>query len=37
MGHMDESRLSREELTKDLEASLRVLGVDYVDIYFSSS
>ena len=34
MGHMDESRLSREELTKDLEASLRVLGVDYVDIYF---
>ena len=31
---MDESRLSREELTKDLEASLRVLGVDYVDIYF---
>ena len=34
MGHMDESRLSREELTKDLEASLRVLGVDYVDIYY---
>ena len=34
LGHMDESRLSREELTKDLEASLRVLGVDYVDIYF---
>lgn len=34
MGHMDKSRLSREELTKDLEASLRVLGVDYVDIYF---
>ena len=34
MGHMDKSRLSREELTKDLEASLRVLGVDYVDIYY---
>ena len=34
MGHMDKSRLSMEELTKDLEASLRVLGVDYVDIYF---
>ena len=34
MGHMDESRLSREELTKDLEESLKVLGVDYVDIYF---
>ena len=34
MGHMDESRLSREELTKDLEESLKVLGVDYVDIYY---
>ena len=34
MGHMDENRLGREDLTSDLEESLKVLGVDYIDIYF---
>lgn len=28
------TRLSREEMTGDLDSSLRQLGVDYVDIYF---
>lgn len=34
MEHMNENRLNREELTKDLNESLECLGVDYVDIYF---
>ena len=34
MGHMDENRLSREELTKDLNESLECLKTDYIDIYF---
>lgn len=31
---MDTSRLSREELTADLENSLKVLMTDYIDVYF---
>ncbi|MCD8095234.1 MAG: aldo/keto reductase [Ruminococcus sp.] len=34
MGHMDMSRLSREDLEYDLERSLKCLDVDYVDVYF---
>lgn len=34
MEHMDENRLSRAELTKDLNESLECLGVEYIDIYF---
>lgn len=34
MGHMEISRLSREELEHDLSRSLETLGTDYIDIYF---
>ena len=34
MGHMDENRLSREDLEKDINDSLEVLGTDHVDIFF---
>ena len=34
MGHMDENRLSREDLEKDINDSLECLGTDHVDIFF---
>jgi len=34
IGHMDQGRLSRRELEKDLDESLRALGTDYIDIYW---
>ena len=34
MNSMEVSRLSKEEMTKDLNSSLEKLGVDYIDIYF---
>lgn len=34
MGHMDISRLSKDEIFSDMENSLKNLGTDYVDIYF---
>ena len=34
MGHMDENRLSREDLEKDISDSLECLGTDHVDIFF---
>lgn len=34
MGHMDENRLSREDLEKDINDSLECLGTDFVDIFF---
>lgn len=33
-GVMDVSRLSRKDMTEDLESSLKQLSIDYVDIYF---
>ncbi len=32
--NMEQSRLTRDDLEYDLERSLRVLGVDYIDVYF---
>lgn len=34
VGHMDISRLSRDELTYDIDKSLEHLKTDYVDLYF---
>lgn len=34
VGHMDEPRLKRSDIRADMEASLRHLGVDCVDIYW---
>ncbi len=34
MGHMEISRLSKDELEYDLSRSLKTLGVEYIDVYF---